>query len=433
MTKPAGPAQASPALRASFLFADFLLIILAYYQVKPASRSLFLEHLSADMLPWVWIGSALTLGALMPFYQGLVQRFSRHNIVLGSCAFFAAALVVFRVLMNDSNAIIAFTFYIFVDIMSVVLVEQLWSMTNSSFASHDGKRWYGMVSSGGLVGGIIGSMAANWMLTETTMLTPDLLLSAAALLVAILVLSFMLVRIGLLQEHAIAPPPLPNFRNSIGNWRLLFANRYLTLIAGCLLFAQLLSPIIEFQFMTLVEAEYTDREKRTAFLTVFLSILSAIALGINMLITPLVHRTFGAVGGLLVQPLAMMVSALVFAFNSTLNVAMALRLSDKSLAYSLTRASRELLYIPIDSVTIYRAKAWIDMFGYRLFKIIGALLIQFFTVWLPLKLGVEDLSWLVLFFGCLWAWSILALRQHYRALGDLETQALELQAATASR
>ncbi len=414
--------NSSPALRASFLFVDFLLIILAYYQIKPASRSLFLEHLSADMLPWVWISSALTLGALMPGYQWLVRRFSRHLIVLGTLILFAALLLIFRVLMENSNATIAFTFYIFVDILSVVLVEQLWSMTNSSFASVDGKRWYGIVSSGGLIGGIIGSATANWMMTYTGMQTADLLISAAALLGLIFALSFALVRIGLLQEHDIAPPVLPEFKNSAGNWRILFSNRYLTLIAACLLVAQLVSPIVEYQFLSMVERNYTDRDERTAFLGLFLSAMSALALGINLLITPVIHRFFGAIGGLLLQPFLMMVFAFGFAINATTSAVMALRLADKSLAYSITRASRELLYIPIDSVTIYRAKAWIDMFGYRLFKILGALVIQLFTVWLPVHLGAEDLTWVVVLVCAFWILCILTLRHAYALLEQLETR-----------
>ena len=53
--------------RASILFINFLLIILAYYQIKPASRSLFIEYLGADYLPYVWIGTALVLGTSISY------------------------------------------------------------------------------------------------------------------------------------------------------------------------------------------------------------------------------------------------------------------------------------------------------------------------------------------------------------------------------
>ena len=48
-------------IRATFLFINFFLIILAYYQLKPASRSLFIESLGAQRLPYIWIATAVTM------------------------------------------------------------------------------------------------------------------------------------------------------------------------------------------------------------------------------------------------------------------------------------------------------------------------------------------------------------------------------------
>ena len=47
--------------RTGCLFLNFFLIILAYYQVKSASRSLLIEYWGSDNFPYVWIASALVL------------------------------------------------------------------------------------------------------------------------------------------------------------------------------------------------------------------------------------------------------------------------------------------------------------------------------------------------------------------------------------
>ena len=93
--------------RAGILFTNFFLIILAYYQVKPASRSLFVEYLGADRLPYVWIGTALTLWIFIGFYNRIVERHARFNVVLGTCVAVALLLVAFRVLLNGDNVIVA--------------------------------------------------------------------------------------------------------------------------------------------------------------------------------------------------------------------------------------------------------------------------------------------------------------------------------------
>ena len=165
----AGDAPRSAAVRAGLLFVDFFLIITAYYQLKPASRSLFIEYLGADRLPYVWIATAVVLGAAMVFYHHLVERHSRFGLVLGTSLTFAATLVGFRILLAEPGPAVASAFYVFVDIFSVVLVEQFWSLTNSLHTTEDGKRWYGLVGAGGLCGGVAGGGIAAAFLQFTPM------------------------------------------------------------------------------------------------------------------------------------------------------------------------------------------------------------------------------------------------------------------------
>ena len=86
--------------RSLAVFANFFLIILAYYQVKSASRSLLIEFGGSGWFPYAWVYSAFMLTALIGFYHGLVERHSRARIVLGSLLLFAGLLVVFRTVLD---------------------------------------------------------------------------------------------------------------------------------------------------------------------------------------------------------------------------------------------------------------------------------------------------------------------------------------------
>jgi AAA family ATP:ADP antiporter len=99
--------------------------------------------------------------------------------------------------------------------------------------------------------------------------------------------------------------------------------------------------------------------------------------------------------------------------QSTLFFSCATKISDRALSYSINRASKELLYVPVDSVLIYQAKAWIDMFGYRLFKVAGSVVILLFTQWLPFQVSVPQLSWLTVSICAIWIAFIFVLRQDY--------------------
>ena len=385
---------------------------MALYQLKPASRSIFIEVVGSRELPYVWIITAVTMGVFIAWYHRLVERVSRFQVVLGTCLVFGLSLILFRFLLVSPRPVLAVAFYVFVDIFSVILVEQFWSLTNSIYTTQEGKVWYGLVGTGGLVGGVLGSGFAGFLIKHTPLKTPDLVLSAAAIIGIIFALTWMMNRFGMYcgVETADGDKPLR------GGWRIFSHSRYFLLIAGILLLAQLVSPIIEYQFLNTVEGAYADREARTAFLSYFFALMGIIGIGINLIITPLVHRGFGAIAGMILQPLIMMLCSWFFLFQPSLFTGIVAKISDRGLSYSINRASKELLYIPVDPVVIYQAKAWIDMVGYRIFKVCGSLLILLFTRWLPVTVGVAQLSWISIVICLVWMALIIMVRYDYAML-----------------
>jgi AAA family ATP:ADP antiporter len=398
------------------LFTNFFLIIAALYLLKPASRSIFISALGSDYLPYVWIATALALGLIIGIYHRLVASHSRIHVVLASCAIVIAGLIGFYLGLGDSGFVQAFAFYIFVDMLSVILVEQFWSLTNTIFSTEDGKRWYGLIATGGLAGGVAGGSASSALISQTPLETIDLLLVAAGTLGLLMLLTLLMGRLGLYREHAGVRDNGNGGDGAHGDWRAILRHRYLFLIAAILLLAQIVEPLVEYQFMKVVEASIAGREERTAYLGAFFSVMSAVAIGINLLITPLVHRWLGALGGLFAQPLAVIAGSFWYMTQATLQAGAFLKIADRGLSYSINRASKELLYVPIDPLLIFRAKAWIDMFGYRLFKVLGSLLILLLTQWLPWTIGAAQLGWLVLAVCVIWMLALARLGGEYRGI-----------------
>ncbi len=397
------PLPARWAAQVALPFSGFFLIIAALYHLKPATRSLFLESYGVDGLPYAWILTAVTLGLLMPLYHHLAGRVRHDLMAAGAALTLAAALLLLHRLGEGGLDWSRAALVVLVDVGSVILVEQLWSLTNSRFDGDSARRFYALVGSGGLLGGIAGGLVSAWLLRSTSLQTPDLLLVGAGL---IALTAVPMARLG--AGHRLEP-----VAGSAADWRLLTAGRYLLLLAAVLLLAQLVAPLAEYQFLKSVESAYPGRDERTAFLSMFLSLMGVVAVAINLTITRLVHRYLGAVAGLVAQPIALVVSSLAFFVQPGLSAGALLKISDRGLAYSIGRASRELLYIPIDPVRIHRAKAWIDMFGYRLFKGLGSVLVLASTQWLPASLGAGALSWIIVAICLAWLAVIAALRAEY--------------------
>ena len=408
------PALRSVGMRSSILFGNFFLINMSLYQLKPASRSLFIDSLGVDRLPYVWIGTALTMGVFIALYHPLVSRYSRLHVVLASCLFFGGLLFFFRVLFINSSNAVSVAFYIYVDILGVVLVEQFWSLTNSVYTTNEGKKWYGLIGTGGLVGGALGGGAAALMIQYTPLKTLDLLIVAAMIILLIFFMTWIMGRVGIYCEVK-APVQSEPVK---GGWRALGHSRYLVLIAIILLIAQIASQLIEYQFLKTVEMAYVEQDARTTFLSTFFSVMSFISIGVNLGLTPFIQRHLGVIAGLLIQPVMITLCSWGFLLHPSLRFGMIAKISDKGLSYSINRVSRELLYVPINPILIYQAKAWIDMVGYRVFKIFGSLLILLMTQWLPITLSIGQMSWFTMFFCTLWIGLIIILRQDYRVVSE---------------
>ena len=406
------PVLRSRGVRAGLFFFNFYLIITALYQLKPASRSLFIEFVGAAHLPYVWIAVALAMGLFISVYDRLVSRFSRRHVVMATTLIFGVILLAFRIWFFFPGKAAASCFYIFEDIQSVVLVEQFWSLANSVYSTREGKSWYGFVGTGGLLGGITGGGISALLIRYTHFTTYDLLISAAITLFLIFTLTLIMGRLGLFCEVDDTGPdkegasvePKTDFKP------------YLILIAAILLLSQLVSPIIQYQFLNAVEKSYPHVEARTAFLGMFFSLLSTVAITVNLIVTPFVHRVFGPIAGLLAQPLAIIVFSGLFLFNPTLFFAGATNIGDRGLSYSINRASKELLYVPIGSLLIYRAKAWIDMLGYRLFKVVGSVLILIVAALVHSRTRVFYLTLTTMLVCGIWLVLIGCIRTHYRML-----------------
>ncbi|HFD86597.1 MAG TPA: ATP translocase, partial [Gammaproteobacteria bacterium] len=227
-----------PILQSVTLFVNFFLIITALYQLKPASRSQILEVISADELPYVWIGSALTLLVFINIYNRILRYIGRFRVVLGSALIAMGALAIFRLALETESRIAPVAFYIFVDLIGVILVEQFWSLANSIYSTEDGKDWYGMIGTGGLLGGVTGSMLGAFLIHYTPLQTPDLLLVGAGIIGLIFLITLLLSRQGFYHELTQVAPK--KIRHTIWPYQSGGEHRrYLLLIAAALLMAQL--------------------------------------------------------------------------------------------------------------------------------------------------------------------------------------------------
>lgn len=397
--------------RTLWLFFYFFVVITSYYVVKPVRTSLFLERLGAESLPYAYMGTALFVGGAVWAYSRLVDRLGRSGVVGFTWVACGLGLVAFWYAFRSPSLAASALFYFFVAIYSVLGVTQFWSFAADTVDSQQAKRTYGFIGSGGILGGLAGGSLTGWLAPRIG--TEQLLLVSAAICFACAGLGVFLCRLYPSRDGAASvgeAAPAPE-EASQGGMQLVLGSRYLLLIAGIVMCVQLVGTLVDFEFTTVVDSAFPEKDARTAFLGAFFAAMNFLGFVIQFFLTSPIQQTFGVGPALLLLPVLSVATSLGFFLFPVLGMAVALKLIDNSLGYSLSQATRELLYQPTSREVKFKAKAFIDMFVYRLGRCAAGILI---LAWgRPELARVQELSLLVAGIALAWVAVVAATRKEY--------------------
>ncbi|MCJ7565346.1 MAG: MFS transporter [Candidatus Aminicenantes bacterium] len=390
------------------LFVYFFLMMAAAYVILPLKTSLFLKKLTPENLPLAYLATAVLMSFVAAFNTRLLQTLNRKRYISLSLLFFTAGLPVFRVLFRTGQTWVSMVFWFWAEVFLAISVIQFWILVNDIYTPRQAKRFIGFFVSGGLLGGVAGSLAASVLSgligsEELLLVCPFFLLAGLGI---ILVLPPNPGEIR--PEKEIRKEGAPKSRvGYLQSLRILMKSRYLLLLSGVMLVGFAVSKFIDFQFSHALHDRFTDDE-RTAFLGVFYTLLLVASYLLHILLTNRILREFGLRAALFISPVVLAVGA-AFGFFipaeavKTMMVWTSLmRGADKSLSHSLSQSTREILYIPVPVETKYKAKVFIDLFINKFADAMAALfLLVFFNL---LHFSLPQLSVLTLAFLLVWAY-----------------------------
>src|SRR5436309_3225310 len=142
--------------RTIFMSLYLLFVLFAYYVLKSASESMFLNKFDIDKLPNLYILMAIFGGALAFVYSRTAARTSLHAAVTWTVFLSAACLLGMWYPLRNRSATIVYVFAVWVRMFSVVTVTQGWVVANNLFTSREAKRVYGLLRMGMIAGAIFG-------------------------------------------------------------------------------------------------------------------------------------------------------------------------------------------------------------------------------------------------------------------------------------
>jgi AAA family ATP:ADP antiporter len=370
------------------LFLFFFLIISCFWSLKPLRQSSVVKAFGPQYYPLFKQGFLFLVPFVIGFYSMVTCFASRGGLVYFFTSIFIAATVLFWALFNwapSAGAKIAFFFYI--DAFITVMVAIYWTYMNDTFHSEEAKKLYGIIGSGGVLGGITGSAISG---TMSVTLGPHIILVAASFLVFILLVVYLLER-----KKAGNPSSDPGGSRALcphGDKKvgqvvtegvsLVMKSRYLLYVVAIVGTYEIVSTVVDYQFNASSDAVFSSVEEMAQFQGRVFFFANVAAFFIMALLTPLVHRRLGILAGLLFLPAALALGSVGFFVWPVLMVVAALIAMEAAFAYSINQASKEILYVPLDRVSKYKGKAFIDMFVFRFGKALGAVLVLSYTLWL---------------------------------------------------
>ena len=388
------------------LCALAFMLMASYHIAMPTSTALFMQHYTSAMLPQAYLCAAVGAPLLALLVQRLNQRVSvlRAFVITAylSCAILTALLLLYGLDVPGT----AFALYIWRDLYVVLLVELFWTFANVAFAIRTASKLYGWFGAAGSIGGIstsmvVGMLAHRYGTLSTLWLT----------LPVLLVVPFGASRLAPSITARARAPRRPEAMQ--GGLAVLRGSPYLLLMLGTVIIIQGVVTIVDFQFTAVVGNTYLDSADRTK---IFADMHGYIGMGALLLqvITSHILRYVGVARIWVGIPVLLALHIGAFLAMPRFAAMAVLKLNSKVLDYSIFRAAKEILYIPLSYAEKTQGKAIIDMAAYRVAKGAAALLI----LTLGTKSAVQGISLANLALCLVWlCFSLILARLYRRAAG----------------
>lgn len=350
----------------SWLF--FFCVLGSYYVLRPV-RDAFGVSSGLRDLKWLYTGTFVAMLVVSPLFSALTTRFAPRRLVPWVYHAFAVQLGVFAlslpIAVGTAHALIADGFYVWVSVYNLFVVSVFWSLMADLWHPEEGRRWFGVIASGGSAGGFTGAL-----LTERLV---EGLGSSGVMWVSIALLEGAAICALLLRRRAPAPARSPDEdvaaraqgAGLLAGARLVLRSRYLLTICAFLLLTTVCGSIAHYERSAIVEAATSDQIER---IRSFGRMDQLTNLGILLLqafaARPLMRR-LGVGMTLALLPMLYAFGFLSLALAPTLLAITIFEALRRSVGFGLATPTNQVLYTSVSPEEKYAAKNFIETAVWR--------------------------------------------------------------------
>jgi len=385
---------------------------------ETAANTKFLSDYGVDLLPQVYIATAIVSVALGLVYARSEEEIEPLLLMKGMLAFLMAIMLAFYVLLLVVEAEwLSLALMIWKDVHWVLLEIEFWAVAGFLFNVRQGKRLFGLVGTGDILSNILGGFGMPWIvgLTGTVHL---LLIAGVGLSLCFVMLIVTEKALG--DRFNVEEEEEEVSRKSLLE---LCRDRFLGLFFLLSFLSIICYYLLEYIFYDQVEAVFTDEAALAGFFGIFFAVLSVIDLLTSGLVTSRLLSRFGVVAGLVAAPVVIsmgVISALAALTILALAggffwILIGTKLLHEVATESVETPTFRILYQPLRSGERLRTQAVREsMIEPTAIGLSGVLLLALTEVW---QLDSVELSYvLIVFVGATMIVALLVQQEYVKAL-----------------
>jgi AAA family ATP:ADP antiporter len=348
-------------LVAAFLIAITAAALLCGYEfARSSAQSIFITTYGAKYLPHAMAFIPVMAIGMVYGYGWLLSLFGARRSFMISTLTCSFIFVVARQLVVSGIKPAAIFLFLFKETYVMLLVEQMWSLINSSNIAKEARVLYGPICGIAALGSVAGGFAVGNL--SVSMGTGNLPLLAAFSLIFTACL-------GWIMFHFIGEPKPELAEEKLGKdhsgLKAFFKDRRLLYLAIVVMSAQAIAMVLDIQLSHYVQKTILEQDLRTRWFGNFYGVLNLGSVVCQFIVAPFLIRFVSLRKIHLGIPLLHVVVIGVSIFVPSLRTAAVALCVFKVVDYSVFRAAKELTYVPFSFDVRYRAKQLIDVFGYR--------------------------------------------------------------------
>ena len=361
--------------RSALLFLLLALAAMVLVVGRAARDALFLMHFPVTWIAPMWMAYAAVSSVISIAFARALGRWSRSRFAVGFGVGAAASYVVVRVLFaRDVLAAYAF-FYVWSEVIANLIAVLAWTIAQDYHDARSAKRLFGIIGAGRVVGIVVSGFATGalvrWIGTANMLVLLAVALAAFGGITRFLSSRHPLpIRAGASAERAI--------EESDASTAPLWRSRYVVTLSASTLILFMVLTIADWQFKAITRSTYPHVDDLAQFMGLFYGTVGLLGLVVQFAVTPNVLARFGVLGGLVVMPLAVVVSTIALTASPGVAFAAALKASDNGLQFSIYEATHQLLFFPFSPARRERVRLFVGAVikpsGYALAAVLLVLL-----------------------------------------------------------